>query len=139
MVNSTWYPTALSGTMCLPVQQWQNCYGGNQLLHLRLAPCEEIHVWYYKGSQKPVAMEADYPRREATIILLNNHVMPIKLTSIYVFIHRLVLASAFVKEASFCNVWQLEQRLVTSQSAKNEWLLWDSIYPPPRHREHWGR
>lgn len=86
--------------MHLLPQQWHDCYDGNQLVHhCRTTPCDEIHV-----CQKPVAMEVNCPSREAATICLNEHIIHIKLSSMYVYIHRLVLPLAFVREDSFCSM-----------------------------------
>lgn len=49
---------------------------------LKPTPDKEIHIWYYKPCQKPVAGEIIGPKKEVdAVVLLYEHDMPIKFLS----------------------------------------------------------
>lgn len=71
-------------------------------LYLRLTLHQEIHLWYCKPGQKPVAVEAISASREAaaTVLLVDTLSLPNCLLDTYFSAHRLVLLPAVVSRGS---------------------------------------
>lgn len=90
----THYNTNLANKLCSLVQQWHDCYGGNQQLYdcdLKPLPQDKIYAWYCKLNQKSIASEI-IDTESTTDILLDGHMVKLSL-NVYVYTLRLVLLS----------------------------------------------
>lgn len=94
--------------MCPLAKLCHECYGVSNHLLIIFESCStrRNHAWYLKPSQESVAGEILGPRREPTWIywlFCYKNISPNCLLNTYVYVHWIVLPSAFIREASCCS------------------------------------